>query len=124
MPGRPEGAYEQGASEGVDGLVTSVLEHDLGRDSNVFAELGSTKLYDIAKEIDTPSSVTVYFLFRGDEPLDLQAYVPTIQTVRIVPRTCRAFWGAVSMLTPKDPPWVIVMRVVPSRRKYKFPPPE
>ncbi|MGI9332654.1 MAG: amidohydrolase family protein [Gammaproteobacteria bacterium] len=45
IPGRAEGPYQEGASEGVDGLITSVIENDLGTSSNVYAELGSTWRY-------------------------------------------------------------------------------
>lgn len=37
-------------------------------------------------EIETPRSVTVYFLFRGDEPLTLEAYGPSQQTASVSPR--------------------------------------
>jgi hypothetical protein len=37
-------------------------------------------------EIESPVSVTVYFLFRGDEPFDLQAYAPSGRTIRVVPQ--------------------------------------
>jgi len=37
-------------------------------------------------EIETPSAVTIYFLFRGDQPLELKAYAPSAQVVRITPR--------------------------------------
>ena len=36
-------------------------------------------------EIDRPRNATVYFLFRGDEPFDAQAYAPTGQTIRVTP---------------------------------------
>ncbi|HMO85663.1 MAG TPA: hypothetical protein PKC18_12180, partial [Lacipirellulaceae bacterium] len=38
-------------------------------------------------EIDRPRSATIYFLFRGSEPLEIEAYAPTAQKVRVVPRT-------------------------------------
>jgi len=37
-------------------------------------------------EIDTPRRVTLFFLFRGDEPFDLSGYSPVEQGVRVVPR--------------------------------------
>jgi hypothetical protein len=36
-------------------------------------------------EIDRPRNATVYFLFRGVEPLELQAFSPGAQTVRVAP---------------------------------------
>jgi hypothetical protein len=37
-------------------------------------------------EIDAPRSVTIYFLFRGSEPFDLEAFAPTEQRIRVTPR--------------------------------------
>ncbi|WP_218931934.1 hypothetical protein [Adhaeretor mobilis] len=37
-------------------------------------------------EIDTPAAVTMYFLFVGDEPLRLDLYSPTQQTITVTPR--------------------------------------
>ncbi|MDX1513453.1 MAG: amidohydrolase family protein [Gammaproteobacteria bacterium] len=42
IPGQPEGPYDPKRGEGVDSLVRTVLENDLPRNSNVYAELGST----------------------------------------------------------------------------------
>lgn len=36
-------------------------------------------------EIERPRSVTIYFLFRGDAPFELQAYAPNAQVVRVTP---------------------------------------
>lgn len=36
-------------------------------------------------EIETPRNATVYFLFRGDAPFELQAYAPTTQTIPVRP---------------------------------------
>jgi hypothetical protein len=36
--------------------------------------------------IETPRNVTMYFLFRGDEPFDLSIYSPIEQGTRVVPR--------------------------------------
>jgi hypothetical protein len=41
-------------------------------------------------EIDRPRSATVYFLFRGDEPFDLQSFSPSAQTSRVTPRVDQA----------------------------------
>ena len=38
-------------------------------------------------EIETPLSVTVYFLYQGDEPLVLNVYSPTGRTARVTPRS-------------------------------------
>lgn len=37
-------------------------------------------------DIQTPRNVTIYFLFRGDEPFDLEAFAPTEQRIRVTPR--------------------------------------
>ena len=42
IPGQPEGPYNPDRNEGVDSLVKSVIENDVPRNSNVYAELGST----------------------------------------------------------------------------------
>ena len=42
IPGQPEGPYDPERGEGIDSLVKSVLDNDLGLNSNVYAELGST----------------------------------------------------------------------------------
>ena len=42
IPGRPEGAYDPGRGEGIDELIRSVEENGVPRNSNVYAELGST----------------------------------------------------------------------------------
>lgn len=36
-------------------------------------------------EIDTPAAVTLYFLFQGDEPIQLDVYSPTRQTITVQP---------------------------------------
>ena len=36
--------------------------------------------------LDTPRTVTLYFLFRGDEPLDVSVYSPVEQGMRITPK--------------------------------------
>lgn len=42
VTGQAEGPYDPARSDGIDALVTSVLEAGLGHGSNVYAELGST----------------------------------------------------------------------------------
>jgi hypothetical protein len=37
-------------------------------------------------DIDAPRNVTIYFLFRGDQPFDLEAFAPTEQRIRVTPR--------------------------------------
>jgi hypothetical protein len=37
-------------------------------------------------DIDAPRNVTIYFLFRGDLPFDLEAFAPTEQRIRVTPR--------------------------------------
>ncbi len=45
VPGQPEGPYDPARNEGIDSLVKTVLDNDLGHGSNVYAELGSTWRY-------------------------------------------------------------------------------
>jgi predicted TIM-barrel fold metal-dependent hydrolase len=42
VPGQAEGPYDPERNEGIDSLVKTVVENDLGHGSNVYAELGST----------------------------------------------------------------------------------
>ncbi len=42
VPGQPEGPYDPERNDGVDSLIKTVVENDLGHGSNVYAELGST----------------------------------------------------------------------------------
>ncbi len=42
IPGQAEGPYDPSRGEGLDGLIQSVEDAGLGKDSNVYAELGST----------------------------------------------------------------------------------
>ncbi len=42
ITGEPEGPYDPNRSEGVDALIRSVEENGIGRNANVYAELGST----------------------------------------------------------------------------------
>lgn len=43
VPGKPEAAFEEGAGkDGVDALVQSLLDNDVGPNQNVYADLGST----------------------------------------------------------------------------------
>jgi hypothetical protein len=41
-PDRPEGPYDPKADRGIDALIRSLEENGIGRDGNVYAELGST----------------------------------------------------------------------------------
>ena len=45
IPRQPEGPYDPERGEGIDELIRSVIENDVGRNSNVYAELGSTWRY-------------------------------------------------------------------------------
>jgi predicted TIM-barrel fold metal-dependent hydrolase len=47
IAGRPEGPYDPGRGEGVDELIRSVEENEVPRNSNVYAELGSTWRYSM-----------------------------------------------------------------------------
>ncbi len=42
IPGQPEGPYNPRRGEGVDELIRSVVENDVNKNGNVYAELGST----------------------------------------------------------------------------------
>jgi predicted TIM-barrel fold metal-dependent hydrolase len=45
IAGKPEGPYNPGRGEGVDALIRSVEDNGIGRNANVYAELGSTWRY-------------------------------------------------------------------------------
>jgi predicted TIM-barrel fold metal-dependent hydrolase len=45
VAGQAEGPYDPARNEGIDSLVKTVLDNDLGTGSNVYAELGSTWRY-------------------------------------------------------------------------------
>jgi predicted TIM-barrel fold metal-dependent hydrolase len=45
VPGKAEGPYDPENNEGIDSLVKAVIENDLRRNGNVYAELGSTWRY-------------------------------------------------------------------------------
>lgn len=45
VPGQKEGPYDPERNDGVDSLIKTVVENDLGHNSNVYAELGSTWRY-------------------------------------------------------------------------------
>lgn len=45
VPGQAEGPYDPTRTEGADQLITSIKENELGKRSNVYAELGSTWRY-------------------------------------------------------------------------------
>jgi len=45
VPGQSEGPYDPARNEGIDSLVKTVLDNELGHGSNVYAELGSTWRY-------------------------------------------------------------------------------
>ena len=45
IAGQPEGPYDPNRGEGIDELIRSVEEHEISRNSNVYAELGSTWRY-------------------------------------------------------------------------------
>lgn len=42
VPGQKEGPYRREREEGIDGLITSVLDNGVAQQGNVYAELGST----------------------------------------------------------------------------------
>ena len=45
IAGQPEGPYDPNRGEGIDELIRSVEKHEIPRNSNVYAELGSTWRY-------------------------------------------------------------------------------
>ncbi|MBA3481681.1 MAG: hypothetical protein H0T51_07690 [Pirellulales bacterium] len=52
----------------------------------VIMEQPTRRLLRRLLEIESPRSVTIYFLFRGDEPFKLKAFSPSEQTVSVTPR--------------------------------------
>ena len=53
---QPEGPYDPGRGEGVDELIRSVEENEIPRNSNVYAELGSTWRYSM-RDPDTAAHI-------------------------------------------------------------------
>jgi predicted TIM-barrel fold metal-dependent hydrolase len=53
---QPEGPYDPGRGEGIDELIRSVEENDIPRNSNVYAELGSTWRYSM-RDPDTAAHI-------------------------------------------------------------------
>jgi uncharacterized protein len=53
VPGAPEGPYDPARTDGVDALVTSLLEAGVAPNSNVYAELGSTWRFVGLREPDS-----------------------------------------------------------------------
>ena len=56
IPSKPEGPYDPGRGEGVDELIRSVEENDIPRNSNVYAELGTT-WRTVLRNLDTAAHV-------------------------------------------------------------------
>lgn len=52
IPRQPEGPYDPERGEGIDELIRSVLENDVQKNGNVYAELGSTWRY-VMRDPDT-----------------------------------------------------------------------
>ena len=53
----------------------------------VIMEQQARRLLRRLLEIESPRSVTIYFLFRGDEPFELNAFSPRRQTLRVTPQS-------------------------------------
>jgi hypothetical protein len=51
----------------------------------VISEDRARRLLRRVLEIDRPRSITIYFLFRGNEPFELKAYAPNEQQIRVTP---------------------------------------
>ena len=85
------------------GSVTLRVDRDrpsmpLGDERFMVAEAGGRVLYPVLQqapvrrlfrqllEIDTPANVTIYFLFQGDGPFELQAFAPSEQLVTVTPQ--------------------------------------
>jgi uncharacterized protein len=56
IAGQPEGPYDPERGEGIDALIRSVEEHGVAKNSNVYAELGSTWRY-VMRDPDTAAHV-------------------------------------------------------------------
>ncbi len=56
IAGQPEGPYDPNRGEGIDELIRSVEENEIPRNSNVYAELGSTWRYAM-REPDTAAHI-------------------------------------------------------------------
>jgi uncharacterized protein len=56
IAGQPEGPYDPDRGEGIDALIRSVEEHGVAKNSNVYAELGSTWRYAM-RDPDTAAHI-------------------------------------------------------------------
>ncbi|MEX2185865.1 MAG: hypothetical protein WD875_03685 [Pirellulales bacterium] len=89
VPGEPLGVgrisvrLADGATAGLSGIDALELTESSGR--ILYPARNAGLLGRLADPTDEPGRLTILFLFRGNEPLDVTLYTPTKQTVRITP---------------------------------------
>ena len=69
ISGQAEGPYDPGRGEGVDELIRSVIENDVPRNANVYAELGSTWRYVMRDPDSAAHTVGKLVKYIGEENL-------------------------------------------------------
>ncbi|HEY5701460.1 MAG TPA: amidohydrolase family protein, partial [Gammaproteobacteria bacterium] len=65
VPGQDEGPYNPDRNEGVDSLIKSVVENDVPKNSNVYAELGSTWRFALRNPDNAAHTLGKLFKFIG-----------------------------------------------------------
>lgn len=66
VPGQPEREYRPDRNEGIDSLIKTVVDNDLGKNSNVYAELGSTWRYLMRDPDSAAHSLGKLFKYMGE----------------------------------------------------------
>ncbi|MCW8195965.1 amidohydrolase family protein [Proteobacteria bacterium 005FR1] len=67
VPGQAEGAYDPQRDEGIDSLIKTVVENDIGKNSNVYAELGSTWRYLMRDPESAAHALGKLFKYVGED---------------------------------------------------------
>ncbi len=68
VPGQAEGPYDPERNEGIDSLIKTVIENDLGKHSNVYAELGSTWRFLSTRDPDSAAhTLGKLFKYLGED---------------------------------------------------------
>lgn len=67
VPGQPEREFRPERNEGIDSLIKTVVDNDLGHNSNVYAELGSTWRYLMRDPDSAAHALGKLFKYLGEE---------------------------------------------------------
>jgi uncharacterized protein len=67
VPGKPEGEFDPAHNEGIDSLIKSLVENDIGTGSNVYAELGSTWRYLMRDPDSAAHALGKLFRYVGED---------------------------------------------------------